>query len=531
MLLVTADQMRNLDRRTIQEAGVPGAVLMENAGRTAYQVIFQEYGPFRGKRIVVFSGPGNNGGDGFVLARYFHQGGAHVRVFLVGDAERVSGDARVNLDICKNMDIPVREVRSEEDEAFQIHNESGIRLMVDALLGTGLNSDIRGLYRRAVQTMNAASAPVVAVDIPSGLDSNRGIILGEAVRADLTVTFGLPKIGQVLYPGREHVGRLVLVDISIPNRFIEEERIEQALLTPQTVQAPPPRAADAHKGHAGRLFVLAGAPGKTGAAALTSLAAVRAGAGLVTLGVPRSLNPILEAKITEPMTWPLPETDDRTLSLQAFPEILKQLEGQSALALGPGLSTHSETVDLVLRLVEACPVPAVLDADALNAVSRDPGVLNKARVPLILTPHPGEMARLAGGSIQDIQNDRLGVARRFALTHHVVLVLKGARTLVAFPDGSAFVNTTGNPGLAGGGTGDVLTGIIAAFLARGMTAGEAAKSGVYLHGLAGDYCRRSLGPVGYLAGDLCDVLPRCLSGLDGLPAEPASSIPLTAPVP
>jgi NAD(P)H-hydrate epimerase len=338
------------------------------------------------------------------------------------------------------------------------------------------------------------------------LNSDTGQVMGVAVQADLTVTFGFPKIGQLVFPGAGLVGRLIGIDIGIPDAVTEGipsrcQLIEAGDFRDLLASGKP----DIHKGNRGHLLVLAGSTGKTGAATLTSLGALRAGAGLVTLGIPKSLNPILESKLTEAMTFPLPETPESCLSLEAEKEIFALMEGKTAVAIGPGLSTHAETSLLVRRIVAKCPLPMVIDADGLNALSSDPAVPGMGRV--ILTPHPGEMARLAGISNSEVQADRIGVAEAFAQKHGCCLVLKGARTVVAEPQGPIHLNPTGNPALSSGGSGDVLTGLIAGFLARGWPLSKAACAGVYLHGLAADHLSEHRGQAGILAGELLDVLP------------------------
>ncbi|MBI4772564.1 MAG: NAD(P)H-hydrate dehydratase [Deltaproteobacteria bacterium] len=533
MLVVTAEEMRILDRRTIEEVGVPGSVLMENAGRTAYQIADRCFGPFRGKRICVLAGRGNNGGDGFVLARYFFEDEARVQVFLLSSMDRVTGDARINLDICRKLGVPIHEVLSEDDLPASETQWAHAYLLVDALLGTGLSSEVRGLYGKAIQAMNRFPAKVLAVDIPSGLDSNRGVALGEAVQADVTVTFGLPKIGQVIYPGRALTGALYCANISIPRRLIGELEVVRELLTFEGIRLPEERNPAGHKGNFGHLFVLAGSTGKTGAADLVCRSAAHVGTGLVTLGIPRSLNSIMEIKLTEPMTEPLPETAEACLGMVSLESIMGIMERKTALALGPGISTRPETAELVRELVRSSPLPVVLDADGLTAISDDTRVLKQARSPLILTPHPGEMARMTKLSTVEIQADRPAAARTFAREHGVYLVLKGARTLIAYPDGSLFINSTGNPGLATGGSGDVLTGIIAGFLALGLPPGEAAKTGVFLHGWTADWIAARKAPVGYLAGDVCEALPECLARLESRRKEPGDTplVPLVTTVP
>ncbi|MFO7460993.1 MAG: NAD(P)H-hydrate dehydratase [Desulfatiglandales bacterium] len=514
MRLVKASEMQEMDRFTIEEVGIAGAVLMENAARGATRVFLEHFDPPPNSRILFLCGSGNNGGDGCVMARYLHQRAFGVSVLVLSELKKIAGDAFTNLRIIQRMGVDVREVAGPEQWADCRGILEDADFIVDGILGTGLNSTVKGFYRRVIEEVNASPRPVMAIDIPSGLHADSGAVMGAAVRADVTVTFGFPKLGQLLFPGAGLVGRLVRIDIGIPGnaseRFPEEHRVIEAR---DISEALPKEEPDVHKGTRGHLLVLAGSPGKTGAAALTSLAALRAGAGLVTLGVPRSLNPILESKLTEAMTHPLPETESGTLSLEAEGEILQLLEGKSALAVGPGLSTHKNTVLLVRRLVSLCPVPIVIDADGLNALAGDLAPLHSRQGPAILTPHPGEMARLAGLRNSEVQADRVGLAARFAQDHRCYLVLKGARTILAEPDGRIHVNPTGNPALASGGSGDVLTGLLGGFLARGMPPGKAAMCGVYLHGLSADLLAEEMGKAGVLAGDLTEVIPSLMAAV------------------
>jgi hydroxyethylthiazole kinase-like uncharacterized protein yjeF len=513
MLIATAEEMRKLDQSTIHEVGIPGIVLMENAGRSLVQIVLDRFFPLAGKYVSVFAGRGNNGGDGFVIARYLHEQGCSVNVYLLSPATLVSGDARTNLEICRKLGISIVEILDSQDTEKHQEEWGRADLIIDALLGTGLNADVRGLYAEVIQIINQLSAPKVAVDVPSGLDADRGKPLGVCIRADLTVTFGLPKLGQVIYPGREFVGDLYVVDISIPREVTGVHNLRHALLTPQELTLPGPRKGDSHKGHYGHLLVVAGSPGKTGAAAMASEAAARAGAGLVTLGVPKSLNPILEVKLTEVMTEPLAENADGVLGPQALKALLKIMESKTALALGPGLSTLEGPAELVRELLLNSRIPVVIDADGLTALSKDLNLLRRVRCPLILTPHPGEMARLMNTTPSQVQADRIGLSRSLAEEFGVIVVLKGAATVVALPDGRIFINPTGNPGMATGGMGDILTGLIGGLLAQKMEPAEAAKTGVFIHGLAGDRCARRQGPVGYLASDLLAEIPLLMAEL------------------
>jgi hydroxyethylthiazole kinase-like uncharacterized protein yjeF len=509
MKLLTASEMRELDRRAIQDLGIPSLVLMENAGRTTYQILRREF-PLLAGEVAVLAGRGNNGGDGLVVARYLAQAGLPVAVFLLGPKDQVSGDARVNLDILAHLGLAVEEILTDADLKDALHRLAQAGLIVDALLGTGLNSPVTGLMAVLIERVNHLRPPVLAVDIPTGLSADTGAVLGVALKAEVTVTYGWPKLGQVLPPGRDYVGRLWQVDISIPPTLAREAPLELAEAR-DLRELLPPRPFGSHKGNFGHLLVLAGSVGKTGAAAMTSEAALRAGAGLVTLGIPASLNDILEVKLTEAMTLPLPEVAAaRALGRAAVNPILQFLDPKSTLALGPGLGTHPETRDLVCRLAHDLPQPMVIDADGINNLATGITCLTAAAGPRILTPHPGEMARLLGLTPAAVQARRLELALETTARFGVTLVLKGAQTVVAGPDGRASINPTGNPALASGGTGDVLTGLIGGFLAQGLTSWDAARLGVYLHGLAADFFVSQHGPRGLIAGDLLRVLPDVL---------------------
>ncbi len=512
MKLVTAAEMRELDRRTIEEVGVPSLVLMENAGRTTYQVLRREFPELAGP-VAVVAGRGNNGGDGFVVARYAANAGLPVQVFLLAGREQVAGDARVNLEILGRLGVAVEEVPDEAALHRGLQRLSRAGIIVDALLGTGLNSPVRGLMAEMIEGINHLGAPVLAVDIPSGLCADTGQVLGVAVRADVTVTYGLPKLGQILPPGRDLTGRLWRVDISIPPGLTAPLPLELAAAG-ELAGLLPERPFASHKGTFGHLVVLAGSVGKTGAAALAAAAGLRAGAGLVTAAVPESLNDILEVKLTEAMSLPLPEAEGaRAVGRQALAALQAFLADKTALALGPGLGTHPETQEVVRELVRTLPLPLVLDADGVNCLQGDLHCLRGAAGPRVITPHPGEMARLLGVSARDIQSRRLQTASEVAAAAGCVVVLKGAQTVTAAPDGRVCLNRTGNPGLASGGTGDVLTGLVGGFLAQGLAPWDAARLGVFLHGLAADHLARTLGPRGFVAGDLIEALPQVLAAL------------------
>ncbi len=529
MYLVTADEMQRMDRTTIASTGIPGRVLMENAGRGATVFFLEQLYHRQAGPVGVVAGRGNNGGDGFVMARYLHQKAIPVTVFLLSEKTRIAGDAAANLALLTGMGVPVLEVADAaafDAQRSRMHHQ---QLWIDAILGTGLAADVRGHYREAIDFINCQQRPVFAVDIASGLNADTGQVCGTCIQASATATFGFAKIGHFTYPGRSHSGRLKVIEIGIPAMVAADVGCQQHLITPQALKKVLPfRSPAAHKGQTGHVLILAGAPGKTGAAAMTATAAMRAGSGLVTLGIPSGLHPVVEPMLTETMTVGLPQTAAGVLDESAVASVTAMIEGKRCLAMGPGLGTDPATGRLVRRLIEASPVPMVIDADGLNLIATDPAVLSRRRAAIVLTPHPGEMSRLSGRPTSDIQQDRIGHARAFAQRHQVHLVLKGAATVVAQPDGTVFVNPTGNPGMASGGMGDVLTGLIAGLIAQGLDAAAAARTGVYLHGSAADRLSVAKGPVGYLATEVIDALPEAMNAL--LTEAHASPAPLLDPL-
>lgn len=508
MRLVRAAEMQEMDRLAIEELGIPGVVLMENAGRGVAGAFLDHFSPSQNDTVVILCGRGNNGGDGYVVARYLRQAGFKVIVIVLSQLERVSGDARTHLEIIRKMGMQVYEAPNAEtwkDNRTRLRSSGFI---VDAIFGTGLNAPVRGFYGTVIDDINASGKPVLSIDIPSGLSADSGQVLGTAVQADLTITFGFAKLGHMVYPGAEKTGDLIGIDIGIPD-WVSDKVPQKCTLTEPAhfLNRLRHEKDDIHKGNRGHLLILAGSVGKTGAATLAALGALRAGAGLVTLGVPETLHPILEVKLTEAMTVPLPETGTGCLSLKAWEDIQTLFAGKTAVALGPGLSTHPGTVSLVRKIASECPLPMVIDADGLNAIAGSMEVLKQTAGRTILTPHPGEMARLSNLQTSDIQKDRIAAAAGFVDACGCFLVLKGARTLVATPDGNLYVNPTGNPALASGGSGDVLTGLIAGFMARKLSLEEAAVAGPYVHGLSGDFLSARMGTSGVLAGELLDAVP------------------------
>lgn len=515
MKIITPDQMRQIDRKAIDGLGIPGKDLMERAGEgVAAKVRDLLCGDKEGSFVVLIAGKGNNGGDALGAARLLHQEGIRTQTFLMAKEVEVKGDAAFNLDRLNSVKAPLKELVEEGELEALREDLSRASVVVDGIFGTGFRGAVNGPAAEVIRLINSCPARVIAIDIPSGLEGESGKVGGEAVRADWTVTMGLPKTGLVRGEGLDYSGRLEVVDIGFPAELIQETLAELEMVAGEELTGLlPPRRPTSHKGDYGHVLVLAGSPGMTGAAALTSLAALRGGAGLVTLGVPESLNPILESKCTEVMTLPLPETAAGTLSPDAKKPILDFCSRATVVALGPGLSRNEETGELVRELLHECPLPMVVDADGLNLIAGDVSVLAAARSPLILTPHPGEMVRLAGLNKEELLADRERAARDFARKYNITLVLKGAGTLIASPSGPLWINLTGNPGMASGGTGDVLTGLIAGFRGQGLSDPDAARLGVYVHGAAGDRAAEKVGRISLIASDLLTEVPSVLKEL------------------
>ena len=512
----TAEEMRRLDRRAITELGIPGATLMENAGRGAAERIraFLDEGRIQrlGARVVVVCGKGGNGGDGFVVARWLKKSGARVEVLLAFPENEIRGDAAAKLKELKKGGVRPELV---EDDGVAAERLGRADLIVDALLGTGSHGAPGGRVAWLIERVNASGRPVVALDVPSGISADGGEAPGPAIRAVLTLTFGGLKRGLVAGPGAALAGGVEVVPIGVPADEVLRGVTTFALEPQDVARHFPPRPRDAHKGTYGHLLVVAGSLGKTGAAALAATAALRSGVGLVTVATPSSQQPVVAGLVLEAMTEPLPETGARTLALKAR-EVVAELAAQrDAVALGPGIGLDEETAAAARALVQELARPMAIDADGLSALAGHLDVLGSAPAARCLTPHPGEMARMLAVSVPDVQRDRIETVRDFATRYRVHVVLKGAWSVIGDPEGRVFVNPTGNPGMASGGTGDVLTGTLGAFLARGLAPGAALQSAVYLHGLAGDVAAARFGEESLIAGDLIAALPEAFRRLGG----------------
>jgi NAD(P)H-hydrate epimerase len=500
---VTVKQMREIDRRTIEDVGIPGLLLMENAGIGVVKVIEKQFRIEGQKRINIFCGKGNNGGDGMVIARHLFNREFILNIYLAGEKESVRGDALVNLKAVEGLGLKITVLQKEED--LKLIGEAD--LIVDALLGTGITGEVKGFMAMLIEWINCKDLPVVSVDTPSGLHCDDGSYQGGCIYADQTVTMAELKRGFLLSPGRELAGQVTVADIGVPSFVPKSVGIKTHLLEQKDIAYRlPERPVSAHKGNFGKVAILAGSQGMTGAASLSSMASLKVGAGLVILGIPRSLNPIMEEKLTEVMTKPLAETKMCTISQEAEETIDELLGWADILAIGPGLSTFPETAELIRRIVQKTELPFLLDADGINAFEGKASLLEKKQGKCILTPHYGELARLIDLPVATISRNRIDIASECASRFSCIIVLKGAPTVIADPGGEVYVNSTGNSGLATAGSGDVLTGAIAGFLGQDCSSLDAALCGVYIHGLAGDIGAEALGERSLIAGDIIHYL-------------------------
>jgi ADP-dependent NAD(P)H-hydrate dehydratase / NAD(P)H-hydrate epimerase len=508
--LPTPPEMAALERQAQEKYGITVSALMERAGARTAEVARTLLRSRPGRRVVVIAGKGNNGGDGLVAARHL-AGECPLRVLLVAPADEFRGEPAAHLDALREKHVRILEAHVLGDDDL----ETTLRetdLLVDAIFGTGFRGPAQGVPARVIEAANRSGAPILAVDVPSGSDAATGQADPPCIRAVATVTMGLPKLGVVQYPAAACAGHLFVADIGFPQALIEEAPIRTSLaLAARVDRTIPRRAPDSHKGRFGRVAVIAGARGFAGAAVLAARGAIRMGAGLVTVGIPFSLATVLPASLPEAMTRPLAETDAGTLAESAYADALEFALEATAVALGPGLTTHPEVVALVRRLLPRLERPVVVDADGLNALGGEAGRLHDCPGPVVITPHPGEMARLFGTTVEAVQRDRPAAARDAARATGAVVVLKGARTVVAGPDGRALIIPTGNAAMATGGMGDVLTGAIASLLGQRLPPLDAAACGAYLHGLAGDLAAASRGEAGLLAHEVADAIPGALA--------------------
>ncbi len=514
MYLVTAEMMRQIDRAAIDRHSTPTLELMENAGRgIAEQLILQNViDPALYAQVIIFCGKGNNGGDGFVVGRYLHEAGIDVKILFIGTVKSLSDVARVNHQRAVECGVVVNELKNINDIDPHLHCTH----FIDAIFGTGFSGAPHGLAAETIKFINDHNATTISIDLPSGLNADNGQHEGAVVRANYTYTLALPKYGLYLSPGRELAGQVEIVPIGIPDEVLNEFNFQHQLITAEMVASKlPKRRSDGHKGDFGYLLIIAGSNGLTGAAELTANSAMRSGCGMVRMACPESTQPILAAKLTEIMTHPLPDVaKNGALALRGLGEIRQLALDYDALALGPGIGRHHETIELVKRFVSDNEKSMVIDADGLFALSSKMDVLKESKAPIVLTPHAGEFKRLSGIEAPTDIHKRFEIAHSFAKEFNVTLLLKGSPTIITTLDGSCYLNPTGNSGMAKGGSGDVLTGIIASFMAQGLSGENAAVCGAYVHGLAGDFAADALTKRAMIAGDIIDFLPGAFEALE-----------------
>lgn len=557
MHVVTPFQMRRIDQRAIEEFGIPGIVLMENAALKTVELIFKYYPHYNWNypygstslnknykedsgentlvqaekisNVLVVAGCGNNGGDGLAIARHLFLAGYNAAVFIVSEGGRKpKGDAGINLNALLSLQesyadsdaLQIRWIEKRKDLFALQAALNKTHLIIDALFGTGLDRPVDGLYAAVIDLINEKqngsrkAVPVVAVDIPSGINGESGKVMGTALRADHTAAYGYAKPGHLLFPGRDYAGRLHVVPISLPGDSAEYVQADMFTLSDEEAAGMLKiRPRNSHKGTFGRVAVIAGSTGMTGAAHLTAQAAMRSGAGLVTLGIPSSLNPIMEQKLTEVMTWPLEDKGSGHLVPESYQDAEKLLKDKEALAFGPGCGKNSGVLEILRNILGSFNIPIVIDADGLNHISRDMNMIRSYRAPVVLTPHPGEMARLTGLKVEDIVSRPVEIAAQMAKEYGCIMLLKGAASVVAEPGGRVYINASGTSGMAKGGSGDILTGMIASLIAQGYDAFDAAVLGCFIHGRAGEQAARYLGETGMTAEDILNAIPHAFKGL------------------
>jgi hydroxyethylthiazole kinase-like uncharacterized protein yjeF len=516
MKISSVEQMREMDRRAVENLGISEALLMENAGAASIQVLSREFG-IAGRRYAIFCGIGNNGGDGLVVARHILSGGGTPLVFLVGDPKRFRGAAKTNMEIVKRLPIAVKRVKEISEIKSSVVHSDGI---VDALFGTGLDRAVGGIYRDVIELINVSGKPVLALDIPSGVNGETGEVMGAAVRADHTVTFGLPKIGNMLYPGCGLCGTLHLCRISLPPSLYEDEAVAVEI---NGFIPLPPRARTAHKGSVGDVLFIAGAVGYFGAPYFSAMSFLKAGGGYARLAAPWSMTPFLATRGSEIVFVPQAETTEGSLSLKNKDALLALAGRVDMVVIGPGLSLAGETQQLIRELAAGIDKPLLIDGDGITALVGNPEIIRGRRAPTVLTPHPGEMSRITGKSVSQIEKRGIPILQETTADLQAWIVLKGARSLIGTPDGKIFINLSGNPGMATAGSGDVLTGTIAAMSGLGLPLEEAVRKGVFIHGLAGDLAAADKGEDGITAQDILNYLPYAMKqdreGLDEPLAE------------
>jgi ADP-dependent NAD(P)H-hydrate dehydratase / NAD(P)H-hydrate epimerase len=493
-------EMQAMDRYAMETLAIPEEILMENAGLAAAGVLDREFG-VRGKRYAVICGIGNNGGDGFVVARKILSNGGDARVFILGDAGRFQGAARANLNILERLPLDVSVIASPLDLYTSLRHMDGI---VDAIFGTGLDREVGGIYGDAIDLINRVGKRVLSLDIPSGIHGETGQIMGKAVRAEATITFGLPKVGNLLYPGYGHCGKLYLSHISFPPSLYDREDLKIHINGPGPL---PPRDPEAYKGSVGDCLFIAGAAGYFGAPYFSAMSFLKAGGGYSRLAAPASMAGGLALNGGEIVFVPQRETAAGSIAMANTPDLIAMSEVTDMVVIGPGLSLDAETQQLIREVARKVQTPLLIDGDGITALAEDLDILRQRTAPTVLTPHYGEMSRLTGKSIPEIRAGRIEILQQAAAALNAIIVLKGAHSLIGYPDGRVYINLSGNAGMATAGAGDVLTGTIAAMRGLGLPLDEAVRKGVYIHGLAGDLAAAAIGEDGMTAGDILTSLP------------------------
>ena len=500
MKVANVDEIKDLDRRAAEEFGISQDLLMENAGQAVYSVVLRELG-IKNNKIVVVCGGGNNGGDGLVVARKIHSNGGEVKVFLLDDEAKFRGAAKKNFEIVSRMPIEMFRVSSIDSVIVELLDCDAV---VDAIFGTGLVREVSGIYKDVIQLVNESQSAVFSVDIASGINGNTGEVMGVAIKADYTITFGLPKLGNMLYPGYEHCGQLYVSHISFPPALHNSNDIKVAINNPVEL---PERATDTHKGSYGKALFIAGSSSYLGAPYFSSLSFLKAGGGLSYLATPRSISPFIASKGNEIVFVPQKETSSGSIALEDKDGLLEFSQMVDIVVLGPGLSLVKETQDLVRELTPKIDKPLLIDGDGITAVAEDLEKIKSRKAPTILTPHLGEMYRITKMEISEINKNKVDVLQRTARELNAIVILKGAHSLVGYPDGTVFINISGNSGMATAGSGDVLTGTIVAMHSLGLSLEEAARMGVFIHGFSGDVAAVDKGEDGITAQDILDYLP------------------------
>ena len=503
MKVAKVNEMKDLDRRATEEFGISEDLLMENAGQAVYFVMLQEFG-IKNNRFVVLCGSGNNGGDGLVVARKIHSNGGEVRVFLLDDETKFKGAARTNFEIVSRMPVEISRVDSIDSIVSEVLDADAI---VDAILGTGLVREVRGIYKDVIRLINESQRIVFSVDIPSGINGDTGEVMSVAVKADYTVTFGLPKLGNMLYPGYEHCGKLYVSHISFPPALYDSQATKVAINNPVEL---PERARDTHKGSYGKALFVAGSSSYFGAPYFSALSFLKAGGGLSYLATPKSISPFLASKGSEVVFLPQKETPSGSIALENKDELLEFSQMVDMVIMGPGLSLARETQELVRELIPKINKPLLIDGDGITAIAEDLEKIKNREGPTILTPHLGEMSRIAKMEISEINKNKINVLQRTARELNAIIILKGAHSFIGYPDETVFINVSGNSGMATAGSGDVLTGTIAAIYGLGLALEDAVRMGVFIHGFSGDVAAVDKGEDGITAQDIMDYLPETI---------------------